>query len=290
MDIFEITEIVKDIAETVVPISVVMNDLFEAIKNREPFSLIRFGDGGLKIIHAIHHNLRRNLEIFLDKEGIPPNKIDDIIKLWAKFANDANYIDCPDVYFRGNFWPRIKNNHKRITPGTERKLKMWNQMYKRIGIKNTSYCNPEINYLSLIQLENSLSIFDILKECKKVCFITAIPDAVKNLQSEGYNVKLLEIVKQYQHHYYTCFTPVIETIEKTANDYDLWLVSAGELGRLYTGLIKYQGGRAFDMGFVAELWAGEPLHPRLDPFLKKSDSNSLRLELTENGLYYKEKL
>jgi hypothetical protein len=275
--------LLNDYPETIVRVPAIMNQLQSAIKRQEPFSLIRFGDGGLKIIHAIKLKLYRVLEVFLEKEGIPPDKIDDVIKLWSYFANQADYIDCPDVYFRGRFWPRIKSEHKRISQGTERKLRMWKELYRYIGITNESYCNPEINYLCLIR-DRRKSIFDIMKLCKSVCFITAIPDAVKALRKEGYNVELLEIVKQHQHHYYTCFSSVVETITEKAKKYDLWLVSAGELGRIYTGLIKENGGRAFDIGFVAELWAGEPLHPRLEPFLKKSAINRLYLQFTEHGI------
>jgi len=60
-------------------------------------------------------------------------------------------------------------------------------------------------------------------------------------------------------------------------------VAAGELGRLYTGMIKEKGGRTLDIGFIVEYWLDGYIHPRFKLFIKKSLMNKLELVLTEEG-------
>ena len=79
---------------------------------------------------------------------------------------------------------------------------------------------------------------------------------------------------------------VIDFIETRANNYDLWIISAGELGRIYTGLIKHLGGRAFDTGFVIDYWCTGYIHPRLRRFIQQNPDNRLEFILTAAGKEY----
>lgn len=92
----------------------ILTSLKEAIDTRAPFSLIRFGDGGIKLIHAYFYNDRDQLDQIVEKEGIPYDKIKSLIDLWAIASSNANYIDTPEVYFTETFWPRVKG-HKKIS-------------------------------------------------------------------------------------------------------------------------------------------------------------------------------
>ena len=56
----------------------ILQDLNEHIIERKPFSLIRFGDGGLKFIYAVLNNDRYLLKYIHEKEGIPLERIIDI--------------------------------------------------------------------------------------------------------------------------------------------------------------------------------------------------------------------
>jgi hypothetical protein len=71
-------------------------------------------------------------------------------------------------------------------------------------------------------------------------------------------------------------------------DYDIWLIAAGELGRIYTGLIKHLGGRALDIGFVADYWCNCDYHPRLRRFIVPNPDNKLEFILTSFGKKYEE--
>lgn len=264
----------------------ILNVLNACIIYKKPFSLIRFGDGGLKLIHSVLTKNDKNLELILEKEGLPKKDVKKIIRLWSKYANQANFIDSAQVYFDGRFWPRIKNtNRKPISIKTYELLAGWKRLYKAIGITNENYCNPEFNYLCMVKNKNLINLYDVIKD-KKVAFITACPKAVEFLNTKRLDVDLFQIVKQYENHYGKSFHRIIKKIKNKACDYDIWLVSAGELGRIYSGVIKELGGRAVDMGFMAELWAGADLHPRLRRYISVPTKDRLNLELRMEGRNY----
>jgi hypothetical protein len=118
---------------------------------------------------------------------------------------------------------------------------------------------------------------------RKICLITAISKATSNLQKAGYDVDMIHIVRQFEDHYTFSFQTTVQLIKKLATKYDLFLVAAGELGRIYSGLIKEYGGRALDIGFVAEFWGDRDIHSRLRPFLTRSSKFDLQLMIKSNA-------
>ena len=261
----------------------ILDKLENCIENDIPFSHIRFGDGGLKYMAAILDGDIKNLKIILNKEGMPAERIVDILELWGYYARQADFVDTPQVYMDGYFWPRIKGKTKDISEGTSHKLITWKDYYSRCEIDNENYCNPESNYLmTLTSPYHKRNLLDVMKD-RKVCIITARPGIKATLQEFGYNVDIIQIVKQYEDHYKRCFTDTIYQIRERASNYDFWLVAAGELGRLYSGVIKEYGGRTIDIGFVIEFWMGWDLHPRLEVFMERNPDNYLEALLTKRG-------
>lgn len=246
-----------------------------------PFSHIRFGDGGIKYIHSILYKDLKQLGVILRKEGIPSHKIVEILELWGYYVRRADFIDTPEVYYTGEFWPRIKKAGKPINYETDQKLRDWRDLYDRAEFDNENYCNPESNCLMVLSIPGRRNLLDIIKN-RKVCVITARPE-IKLLFPE---FDIVEIVGQWENHYENSYDKVVKIIKDSARVYDLWLVAAGEIGRIYSGLIKEYGGRCLDIGFVIELWLDGKLHPRFYPFLKRKLSNRFELVLTEEGRKY----
>jgi len=262
----------------------ILADLENCIENKLPFSHLRFGDGGIKFLHSVLVNDKEQLDIIIKKEGLPSHKIIEIFEMWGHYARNANYIDTPEVYFTGDFWPRIKKMGKPINVDTELKMRDWYKLYNDSEFDNESYCNPESNYLMILRMMyKQKNLLDLMKD-RKICIITVFPGIVQPL--EEYNVDVIKIVGHWENQYQNSFTQVIELIKNSANSYDIWLVAAGELGRVYTGFVKESGGRAVDIGFVAEFWLGENVHPRLSHFMVRSEENPLELKLTDEGLKY----
>lgn len=259
----------------------VMGKLKNCVDYRKPFSHIRFGDGGIKLIHSILEPDYEQLGIIMKKEGLPQPKIVEIFELWGYYARRADFIDTPEVYFDGTFWPREKKPGKAINKPTEEKLRNWRQLYHDAEFDNESYCNPETNFLMILKRENKPNLMDFMKN-KRVCLITAKPQVQSIL--DDYDVDIVEIVAHYEDQYRNSFCDVMNIIRSRAQDYDFWMVAAGELGRIYTGEIKDNGGRAIDIGFVIEFWLGGELHPRFLQFMERT--NQHELVLTEVGRQY----
>ena len=257
--------------------------LDNCIRYNIPFSHIRFGDGGIKFLHCVLYNDTKQLGIIVKKEGIPAFKVDEIFELWGYYSRRADFIDTPEVYFNGEFWPRKRSPLKGITPKTRERLLMWPDLYDRAEFDNNSYCNPESNYLMILRRFGKKNIFDLMKG-RKICIITVFPEIQGVLKD--YDVDIVTIVGHYKNQYKNSFNNVIEKIKETATDYDFWLVAAGELGRIYSGYIKQCGGRTLDIGFVIEYWLGGTIHPRLHTYINTSLYNPLELTLTDEGKKY----
>jgi hypothetical protein len=261
----------------------ILNKADLCIKHKRPFNIIRFGDGGIKFIHSILYNDFKQLNTIVKKEGLSWPNIIDIFDLWGYYARRADYIDTPEVYYDGTFWPRLKRPGKQINTETIERLVMWKELYHSSEFDNDNYCNPEANFLMILDIPGQTNLFDLMKG-RKVGLITARPE-VKDVLSK-YDVDIIPIVGQYENQYEKSFKKVTKIINQKSRYYDFWLIAAGELGRLYTGMIKQEGGRAIDIGFVIEYWLGTPLHPRLIAFMRRSSKNPLETRLTNEGKKY----
>jgi len=260
--------------------SEVLKNLEKCIVEKLPFSLIRFGDGGIKLLHALFHNDQEQLASISFKEGIPLEMMIDVVELWGKYARQADYIDTPEVYFLDNFWIRYRKGTKKATKKTVERMGMWRELYHSAEFDNDSYCNPEINYIACVNSKKRRNLLSII-EGRKICLITACVNA--RLKLYKYSVDVVPIVGQYSKHYEISYEKVVGYIEQNYDKYDLWLVAAGELGRIYSGMIKEKGGRAFDIGFVVDFWHNGFVPHRLEMFMRRNPKNFLELVFTPLG-------
>lgn len=266
----------------------ILNELDEAINTKTPFSLMRLGDGGLKYIHAVMFNDIKQLNEISEKEGIPINSVDYILDLWKTSANLCDYIDSSQVYYTDYFWPRVRKNRQQMSKETISKMKGWLKLYRLAGFTNEKFCNPEINFLSCLDIYER-GLLEIIKD-KKVCCITSHDSSKIQKILSKYNIDVLQVANQTGDQFKISFNNVVRDIDKRVKDYDIWLIAAGELGRIYTGLIKFYGGIAFDIGSLIDYWCLKVIPIRLSFFVKPSQKSNLKLSLTEDGEPYKEYL
>jgi|WetSurSiteA1Bulk_404760.scaffolds.fasta_scaffold00522_12 hypothetical protein len=263
----------------------ILNKLENCIVYRKSFSVIRFGDGGLKFICSLLERDNEELSNIVMKEGLPVDKLVEFFELWGYYARKADFIDCPEVYFDGTFWSRVRSENRKMSKKTQRKLLNWKSIYHSAEFDNDNYCNPELNYLSILRRDGKRNLLDIMRK-RKICLITTFPEVRYKLSE--YNIDIIKIVGQYERQYDCSFEEVTKRINENSRKYDLWLVAAGEIGRIYSGMIKENGGRSFDLGFVIEFWLGQDIHPRLQLFVERDINNPLELRLTTKGKKYEE--
>jgi len=271
----------------VVTIESLLKEIKSSMINKTPFSLVRFGDGGIKVIHALASGDFSQLSDISSKEGIPLTEIRAIVKLWAATANLSNYVDTPEVYFSKYFWPRIRKN-RTMSQKTIKRLKLWEHLYKIAGFEVKGYCNPECNFLMCLSSYGNLSLPELLKG-KNVCCITSVKDLNKYLVPYNLKFNILQISGQGKNQYKNSLEEVIKKIKETANFFDIWLIAAGELGRIYPGIIKSKGGRAIDVGSLIDFWKTGEIPVRLFYFVKKDPINKMKIMLTNRGKEYEGK-
>jgi len=267
--------------------SEILNRLDYSIENKKSFATVRFGDGTIKAIHSFLNNDYDQLQDISVQEGIPIYFFEKIIDFWKTSANLCDYIDTPEVYFSNKFWGRTKGGIKKksMSEKTIIRLKMWKKLYSDIGIVNKNYCNPEVNFLSCIINKFGKKCLPDLIQNKKICCITSRGDV--NEKMPQYNIDVIKINGKFENQYVNSFSKVIEKIDISANDYDLWLIAAGELGRIYPGLIKFKGGRAFDIGSLIDFWCGDEIPSRLKAYLTITKHHPLKFTLTTAGKEFK---
>jgi len=236
----------------------ILADINDHVKSKKPFSIVRIGDGDLKLLDALVLG-RMNKQKF-DRSGIPHNKVDWVLQLYRESCNFANYTSSFEMYYTDQFW------HRKFSDGTKSKVMDWKRIYKKVGITNTNFCNPEIGHLLFLDQKNNL--LKIMEE-KRICLITCYGRVGKFLLKCGVEKADTIKIPAIGRGHYNQYNSVKEKISERIEDFDMFLISAGALGKGYALCIKNLGGIAIDVGQVINFWAGRPIAGRFRGVLGK---------------------
>jgi len=236
----------------------ILKDLNNCIRKKKPFSVMRFGDACLGIMcsflapNFIKHGKWKGgqkcglANSIFRQLGVPVKRRKLICNKLVKYANEANYIDSFDCYF----------TEMKSKKGIGNLAFSWKEIHELIGITNESYCSTFLHYFSIVDGEYNL--FNVMKNRSVFCISNQVQ--VTNLLKDKSGAKIIDSYKiprrggkfHYQNHYRN----VINMIKKNSTKYDLFLIGAGLLGKIYCGVIKENGGRAYDVGRLFDFWAG----------------------------------
>jgi len=230
-----------------------------------PFSVVRIGDGDLKLLWELK-NGRINKQKF-SRSGIPHKKIGELIQIYRDGCNSATYTSSFEHYFTPRMWNR------KFSSGTADKVRQWKKVYRQLGIENTKFCSPEIGFLFFIN-EVKFNLFNQMKG-KKVCIITNYKHLKRKFDNSGCDVDVFTIPGIGKGHY-SVYHENVSKLKGMIDDYDMFLVSAGALGKGYSFHIKSAGGIVIDVGQITRYWISGAIADRYKGILTKADNYTVK--------------
>lgn len=237
----------------------ILEDLNNHIVKRKPWSLVRLGDAGTGIISVFKaHGIvdrgkwmgSRGTKLansILGQLTIPTVEREKVINMVADSMSNSNYMDHFDSY----------TSHP-AKKGVGVLGEKQDYILSAAGIDNGgNYCSPFVHYFSIV--ENEYNLFNLMRNRRVFC-ITSRNDIINRLEKMS-GAKLIHSYRiprrgRKSCHYKDHFQKVSNIIKSKAKRYDLFLVGAGLLAVVYCGLIKENGGRAFDSGRLFDFWSG----------------------------------
>lgn len=227
----------------------IRDDILDHVENKQPFSLVRVGDGDLKLLVELLNDKVNPVKF--NRSGIPNDKGKEILRIYRNACNSANYTSSFEMYYTKEFWGR------KFSSGTKKKVKGWRKIYKNVKIANTNFCNPESGHLLFL---DDVDLLNNLKG-KKICLITCFKRLGKLLRKKGFDADVIEIPGLYSGHF-TKHRKILNKITQRVEEIDIFLIGAGALGKAYSNGIKKSGGVAVDVGQVLNAWSGENIAGR----------------------------
>lgn len=239
----------------------VLKDIEFHLNENKPFSLVRVGDGDLKLLSGLHKG-RINKQKFR-RSGIPERDSNQVLKIYRDGCNNANYTSSFEHYSTYRMWNR------KFSKGTTSKVKAWKSIYADVGITNKNFCSPEIGFLLFLKdIENNL--LNLLTN-KKVCIITCYKNlATKFGERLNANVFVIPAIGRGHYRVYGTRLQLLEEFVRSKR-FDIYFVSAGALGKGYSDHIRGAGGISIDIGQVAAFWNNGNLAGRFRGILRKAD-------------------
>lgn len=263
----------------------ILKDLNEHIKNGEPWSLVRLGDAGIGIISAMRapgivdrgkwkvnrHNGggkgKRLANSILGQLTIPTPEREILIDRVIDSMNKSNYMDHYDCF-----------NELTCKKGVGVLGEKQDEIYKAAGIDNGyMFCNPFVHYFSIVAGEYNLVK---LMRNRRIFCITSRQGVITKLKKQS-GAKVIHSYRiprrgRRAKHYKDHYNKVCNIIRHRSQKYDLFLIGAGLLAVNYCGLVKKNGGRAFDAGRLFDFWSGmRKVDSRGKRFIKYNPSKML---------------
>lgn len=240
----------------------ILKELNKSIVNKTPFSSIRLGDACGVVMGMVLENSeffkfvddKRGYNKFRSKVvskrlNFEDDGLEKVCKRLVEYCNEANFIDCIVKYDR----------YRTSKDGFAMEMiKKWRGVYKILGIKNERYMDSVVNHLCL--MEHEYNLVDVMKG-RRVFFINNVAKRIsKRFEPICKKVGAFDVQRRPKKQY-DQLKKVRNLLKREVKNYDLFLIGAGMVGKIYCGHIKRCGGVAFDVGRVFKLWNGSNFRP-----------------------------
>jgi len=224
--------------------------LQDALKNGEPFSLVRLGDGENTIFQYPNfcslHRIQYVVSRALDGDSF---KKRDLKRFKKDLVQAIESSDVVGIY---------DSSHPSIL------ARIYSEHLEGIQFKdNASFCDPRIHFY----LQQSGHLESLIRMSHKVTLITG-RNIIEKFKEVFPNLEVSQILLPSERtfrlsvegdrglHYPDCFETIRNRIKGGKGH--LVLVGAGFLGKTYCEWARQQGSVAIDIGSVFDYWADTP--------------------------------
>jgi hypothetical protein len=259
----------------------ILEDIKVHIEKQLPFSIVRLGDGDLKILQelrtGIFNSVRSNRESYNAKNS------QELLNSYINACNNANYTSSFDLYLNGQFW-RSCQAQRLISKDCVDLMIGWKNFYAQLGITNMNYCSPELGWQLFLQRKRKINLLNIIEK-QQVVVITCWPTKVsRKLQASQIDAIPIAIPGRFGNHY-SKVKITKDRIKEMIKSRQIFLLGAGAWGRGYSDYIKSLGGIAIDIGKVCDLWAGFTWNRAYLSYVNV-DVTKTKFSLTDQGRKY----
>jgi hypothetical protein len=223
----------------------VYQEIVKALNNKQPFALIRIGDGEAMVIKK-----RKWDYVFKRQFGYLPEAkdMDKISELVKNAYINANIIGIPTKYHIekcGSYWAHTYDWLKEARP----------------QVADIPTCSIDVHS----ELLESGLLNELLQDREDLIYISGrnLDEGfkrkfnIKNVQSFIVNAEQLFETRKSSNHWPFQFDMIHDWISKLDCKGKLCLVGAGVLGKYYSSLLKKQGGIVCEIGHIFDSFAGK---------------------------------
>ncbi len=253
--------------------------VLQAARDGHGFSLIRIGDGEgawLKLgpedertyPHIYAWNRKEFLRLWFNNEGLHDDpRFHALADGLSEAMDGATVLGMP-------YSLRVVHEYglcsTRGVPSTVNALR-W--LGERVGSRPRAFCSQDVHIemqlegcfgrilraghpVGLISCHTGLPALVAERTGARVARFHAIPE------EKGFSA-ILGFRHEAEQHFPTAFDRIVPALKEGSRRGEIWLVSAGFLGKLYCEAIRAGGGVALDIGSVADGWFGKVTRPTL---------------------------
>jgi len=247
-----------------VDIKTIEYKLIEVLKNENPFSLLRLGDGEFQILkypkYISKENFYDRFERWFDISDISYQELFNIRNSLNSSYLRANILGIPS--------PAEQRGYSKWV-NFDKLMNEFSLLEDKIYFANYDIC--KLNFKRLLSYVKKIFIItchDLRKQIKntfnlKDVYLLQCPREKFNYHDKNWKNKNNTV-----NHYHEKFTSINKSIQENIERGSLYLVGAGGLGKIYCNTIKNCQGIALDIGSVFDAWAGIDSRPYLKSIAK----------------------
>lgn len=217
-------------------------------KAKQPFSLVRVGDGELSVLQYPKTDKARIQYVFrraMSDRNYTNVEINAVRSGMVQAINSADLVGMYDSYESNDL------------------CLVYEDTLEDAGLEWMTGCNPAVH----LYLQSSGVLDRLLRSAQRVTLITG-RNVIERFQETyphlSVNQHLIPVERQYSvdgdvggQHYPEVFEKLKAALRPDGPCH-LYLIGAGLLGKEYCSVVKARGGFAIDIGSVFDYWADVP--------------------------------